>query len=111
MKKIISSLFIVLLGIMFAVVYNCSKDTKESCQQDEICPSKDVTACCTDTVCVYKYNGKEYTEDQMAELEHDLGCSVKEGVKSASYESDLKELGIRLKALMDRVRKETVSAH
>ena len=55
---------------------NCGEtESQESCAQDEICTDKSVTSCCTDGTCVFKYNGKEYTEDQLAELADDLGCN------------------------------------
>jgi hypothetical protein len=110
MKKSILLLLAFLFVILLATVYNCSKDTKESCQDDEICPTKDVTACCTGNVCVYKYNGKEYTEDQLDQLSKDLGCTSKTATLQSDYEvSDLKMVAQRLKALMDKVKQRTSS--
>jgi hypothetical protein len=105
MKKIIYILSVVLLGIM-ATWYSCETDPEETCQQDEICEGKYVTACCTENECVYKYNGKEYTEDQLDELAEDLGCGSASGVliKSGSQEYDLSDVIEKLKALMDRVK-------
>lgn len=99
MKKSIYLLPIFLLGLFFFVA-SCEKteDPVETCEQDEICESKSVTVCCTDNVCVYKYNEKEYadTEESLAKLAKDLGCTAK---KSPSYESDMAMIAERLVVL------------
>ena len=76
MKKKIFGITFILLGVFSAVWYSCetNKDPEETCLQDEICEGKLVTACCTETECVKKYNGQEYTEDQLGQLAEDLGC-------------------------------------
>lgn len=76
MKKTVYFLSAILLGIVVTTWYSCEKDPEESCFQEEICEAKEVTACCTDDVCVYKYNGKEYSEAEIDDLIDDLGCAV-----------------------------------
>ena len=106
MKKAIYLLSVVLLGILITTWYSCEEDPEETCFQDEICPAKFVTACCTETECVYKYGGKEYTEDQLDELAEDLGCGASAiALKSGSQEDDLSWVIEQLKALMDRAKK------
>jgi len=109
MKKSIFLLSVILLGIIVTTLYNCTKDSKETCSQDEICAAKFVTSCCTDTTdCVYKYNGKEYKENQIGQLEIDLGCGTSGIVlKSAGKADELSEVIIRLKALMAKVKEQT----
>jgi hypothetical protein len=109
MKKSISLLSVILLGILVTMIFSCKKDSKETCQQDEICTEKFVTACCTDSVCVYKYNGHEYTEDQVGQLADDLGCTSKKALKSTGEEDDLSDVVSQLKALMSRVQNLTKS--
>jgi hypothetical protein len=105
MKKKIFLLSFIFLGILIATYYSCETDPEETCEQDEICEGQFVTACCTETECVYKYNGKEYTEDQLDQLAEELGCGAAVGVlKSGSQEDDLSAVIEKLKALMARVR-------
>lgn len=83
------------------VFASCEEDEKETCKQDEICEAKSVTACCTGDVCVYKFNGKEYAEDELTQLTIDLGC----GTASASLKSDDNvQIINRLKSLMQEVK-------
>jgi hypothetical protein len=105
MKRSCKLLPIVFFGIFLAII-SCKEISKESCEQDAICESKEVTACCTAGVCVYKYNGKVYTEDEKDQLAIDLGCS---SAKSAGHENDLAQINKRLTALMDKVRCRTKS--
>ena len=91
---------VVALGLVFFLHISCKSNPLESCEQDEICTGKSVTACCTEgAACVYTYNGKKYTESEMDQLSKDLGCTSK---KSACYEDELAELRSRLEALMER---------
>ena len=103
MKKTILILGIIIIGTLITVWNACETDSKETCQQDEICTDKFVTACCTDNDCVYKYNGKEYAESEIDQLATELGCSAK---KSTGENDDLSGVIERLKALMDRVHEE-----
>lgn len=105
MKKTIFLISFVLLAILVTTYYSCEKILEEICEQDEICEGKFVTACCTEDECVYKYNGKEYTEDQLDQLAEDLGCASAVGVlKSGSQEDELSAVIEKLEALMSRVR-------
>jgi hypothetical protein len=106
MKKTFYLLSVILLGILVTTWYSCEAVPEETCEQDEICENKFVTACCTENECVYKYNGKEYTEDQIDQLAEDLGCGTSAVVlKSGSQENDLSGVIGQLKTLMGRVQK------
>jgi hypothetical protein len=110
MKKPISLLSAILFGILATTIFSCQDTAKETCKQDEICTAKSVTACCTDNNCVYKYNGKEYTEDQVSQLAKDLGCPAAVSVsKSAGNEDDLSDVVNQLQALMKSVQEETLN--
>ena len=100
----------VIICAVIVVWYSCESDPEESCKQDEICTDKFVTACCTESECVYKYNGKEYTEDQIDQLAKDLGCSTAMVLKGTeAQDNDLSEVIARLRALMDRVHESVAS--
>jgi hypothetical protein len=101
MKKSIFLLSVVLSGILVTTIYNCSEDPKETCTQDEICTAKFVDACCTDNECVYKYDGKEYTNVDDAAIA--MGCESAT-LKSAGGGCDLKDVIAKLEALMARAR-------
>lgn len=89
------------LGVAFL---SCEEDPKETCLFDEICTDvEEVTYCCTDDVCVYKYNGRDYTEDQLNDLIEDLGCGVAMDYKSTNNVEDIELLKSRLHALRDKV--------
>lgn len=103
MKKTIYLLGAVLVGFIVTTWVSCEKDPEESCFQEEICTDVNVTACCdANDVCVYKYNGKEYGEDEMAQLIEDTGCAV------AYSPMDLKAaksaIADQLKALLEKAR-------
>lgn len=102
MKKLILLLSVLASVAVVIVIYSCNDDSKETCKQDEICTSKFVSACCTNDVCTYTYNGKEYSEDEIDQLAKDLGC----GGSAFSYKSadDIKDVIARLKNLMSSVR-------
>jgi hypothetical protein len=111
MKKTIFLLSAILLGIAVTTWYSCETDPEETCEQDEICEAKFVTACCTDNECVYKYNGKEYSEDQVGQLAKDLGCdAVNEEMESESQKKALASVVDQLKALMAKTREQVKSA-
>lgn len=106
MKKKFYLLSIIILGILVTTWYSCETDPEETCGLDEICAGVYVTYCCTEDGCVYKYNGKEYTDDQLDELAEDLGCGASAiALKSGCQEYDLSDVIEKLKALRDRVRK------
>ena len=87
------------LGLSVVFLSNCGGDEEtESCAEDEVC-STSVTACCDDVACVYKYNGKEYTEDQLDQLTDDIGCTG--GIKIIDGESTV---SLNLKTLMNRAK-------
>jgi hypothetical protein len=100
MKKSLYLLPAVLIGIFMAVT-GCQDKKKDSCEQDAICESKEVSACCTDTVCVWKYNGKEYTKAELPQLAIDLGCPSS---KAADQDNDLAQISKRLRDLMSRAQ-------
>jgi hypothetical protein len=103
MKKSFFLLSVILSGIIATTIFSCTQDPKETCSQDEICTAKSATVCCTDNNCVYKINGKEYTDVDEAAIA--LGCgSSKAGLKSSGQENDLTDVVARLKALMARVQ-------
>jgi len=105
MKKKFYLLSVILLGILVTTWHSCETDPEETCEQDEICENKFVTYCCTENECVYKWNGKEYTDDQLDELAEELGCGSAAVLKSGSRENDLSGVIEQLKALRDRVQK------
>jgi len=106
MKKKFYLLSVILMVILVTTWYSCELDPQETCEQDEICENKFVTYCCTENECVYKWNGKEYTDDQLDQLAEDLGCGTSGVIlKSGSRENDLSGVIEQLKALRDRVRK------
>jgi hypothetical protein len=113
MKKSISLLSAVLAGILVTTIFSCQDTPKETCLQDEFCTSKMVTACCDDNnVCVYKYNGKEYTEDEKDQLAIDLGCGTGKGaLKSTGQVDDYSDIVAQLKALMNKVKGLTRSSN
>ncbi|UXP33831.1 hypothetical protein N6H18_07700 [Reichenbachiella agarivorans] len=79
---------LLVFGLTAVMLTNCDSavDALESCSQEEICPSKDVTACCDNKECVYKYDGKEYPEDDIDQLADDLGCGSSSNARVASTE-------------------------
>ena len=87
------------------IAVSCSSDPYEYCEVEEFCNNQEVEACCTDDngdiSCVWKYNGKEYTD--IDELNDDLGCSASAIVLKSNEISDEKgDVLFRLQALMDR---------
>jgi hypothetical protein len=110
-KKSLIVLSTLLLGIVVTTWYSCEKDDEETCLQDEICEVM-VTVCCdNDDVCVYKYDGKEYTEDQVDDLAEELGCGTVSIVpESGILKKDFSGVIEQLRALMTRVRESNKSA-
>ena len=101
MKRSSFYLSVFILGIFVALISGCETTPLESCEQDEICTGKSVTACCSDTDgCYYEYNGKKYGDDaeSLAQLAKDLGCTFS-GL--ATYDEDIQDLILRLEALRE----------
>ncbi|MBT32242.1 MAG: hypothetical protein CMO01_21480 [Thalassobius sp.] len=104
MKK---SNFFKLLFVFAAIIIGLNscdseEDPVQSCSQDEICTSKNVTACCDDTSCTYEYNGKEYQESELDQLAEDLGCTTSGGRYAAG--SEMGELKSRLLDLIAKAK-------
>ncbi len=111
MKKIFLLFSLLLIGSLILIVTNCEKDPEESCQQDTFCDAQiEVTVCCTSLECVYKYNGKEYPDNEEGEnqLAEDLGCS---SAKSTTYERDMAAIIKQLQELMDKTRELYINSH
>ncbi len=85
------------LGFIQFTLVNCEQVPVESCSQEEICTAKNVTACCTESTCVYKFDGKDYPADSLDQLADDLGCAGT-GARVASNERT--QLIDRLQALL-----------
>lgn len=100
MKKRGSLLSIMILAIGFAFTTGCDSTPQESCEQDEICTGKSVTACCTDNECYYTFDGKKYGDDaeSLAELAAALGCT---NGSLPTYEQDLNSIYERLAILSE----------
>jgi len=104
MKRAKIYLPIVLLGLFIVFMSGCDTTPTESCEQDEICVGKTVTACCSDNNgCYYEYNGVEYADDaeSMAKLAAALGCTQ---ASALTYKEDIKYLVLRLEALGELAR-------
>jgi hypothetical protein len=108
MKKTISFTLALLLGILLVTWYSCEQDPEETCVPDEYCNEQIVTVCCDNNdVCVYKFNGKEYTEDQLGQLASDLGCVSSSKEEDLNQEkSAFSELVEKLKAHLNRTREQ-----
>jgi hypothetical protein len=98
MKKSAFYLSVLLLGIFLAFVSGCSTTPEETCEQDEICTGKNVTACCSDVECYYEFNGVKYGDDaeSLARLATDLGCTQ---ASAPGFEEEIGDLVLRLQAL------------
>jgi hypothetical protein len=103
MKKSVIFLSTLLLGVFLVFVSGCDTTPEEECVQEEMCSGKTVTACCDESNCYFEYNGKIYGDDAESteELLEDLGCT---NTTMATYESDKRDLVLRLQALRDGVR-------
>ena len=75
MKRLSMYLSILCMGLLFVVNTGCEEEAAESCEQEEICEGKEVTACCEGDVCYYTYDGKKYQESEIAQLALDLNCT------------------------------------
>jgi len=101
--KAVNLLFVLFtIGLLSITLSNCGEtESPESCAQDEICTGKSVTTCCTNDACVYKYNGKDYQEDELDQLADDLGCTSG-GARVASEEKE--QLKDQLRALLNKAK-------
>ena len=106
MKKIKIYLPIILLGLFIVFSSGCETTPAESCEQDEICSGKTVTACCTETSCYYEYNGVQYGDDaeSLARLAAALGCA-----SALNYKEEIDNLILRLEALGEIARNQSIS--
>ena len=79
MKKVLYTLSVIATTFILLTIYRCETDPDEICKLDPnpICEDKNVTTCCTEDECVYKYNGKEYpdSDEGRIQLAKDMGCS------------------------------------
>lgn len=103
MKKSAFYLSVLLFGIFLAFVSGCSTTPEETCEQDEICTGKTVTACCSENDCYYEYNGVKYGDDaeSVARLATDLGCTQ---ASAPTFKEDIGDLILRLQALGEIAR-------
>ena len=105
-KKLFLLSFLAVVTIVLFTV-GCETDPVEHCEEEEICEGHEVTTCCTDDngdiTCVYHYNGKEYTEDQLDELSEDLGCVSTSSVvlKSTDCGMTIEDVKLKLVELME----------
>lgn len=107
MKKATFYLPVFLLGIFLIFVSGCETTPAETCEQDEICSGKKVTACCTATNCFYEYNGVEYGDDaeSLARLAAALGCAQ---ASAPTLKEDISDLILRIEALGQIAREQAV---
>jgi len=104
MKRVKIYLLLVFLGVSISIIPSCETTPIESCEQDEICAGKTVTACCSDNNgCYYEYNGVQYGDDaaSLAKLAAALGCTQ---ASALTYKEDIKYLFLRLEALGELAR-------
>lgn len=103
MKKTAFYLPAFLLVLFFAFISGCETVPQETCEQDEICVGKSVTACCSDSNCYYEYNGVQYGDDaqSLANLAAALGCTY---TGSANYEQEIKDIILRIESLGEIAR-------
>lgn len=103
MKKAAFYLSVLLLGVFLAFVSGCSTTPEETCEQDEICTGKTVTACCNVDECYYEFNGVKYGDDTESKtrLAVALGCTQ---ASSPTFKEDISDLILRLEALGEIAR-------
>ena len=103
MKKAAFYLSVLLLGVFLAFVSGCSTTPEETCEQDEICTGKTVTACCNVDECYYEFNGVKYGNDTESKtrLAVALGCTQ---ASSPTFKEDISDLILRLEALGEIAR-------
>ncbi len=98
MKKTAFYLSVLLLGVFLVFISGCSTTPEETCEQDEICTGKTVTACCNVDECYYEFNGVKYGDDAESQtrLAVALGCTQ---ASSPTFKEDISDLILRLEAL------------
>ena len=98
MKRAAFYLPAILLGIFLVFISGCSTTPEETCEQDEICTGKTVTACCNEVECYYEFNGVKYGDDaeSMTSLAVALGCAQ---ASAPTFKEDISDLILRLEAL------------
>ncbi len=103
MKKAAFYLSALLLGVFLVFVSGCTTTPEESCEQEEICTGKIVTACCNEDECYYEYNGVKYSKDSesITKLATDLGCTQ---ASLPTYKEDISDLILRIEALGEFVK-------
>ncbi len=102
MKKGRIYLMLLIMGLFAFTLSNCGEtEPLESCAQEEFCTGKNVSSCCTEDACVYKYDGKEYSEGEETQLYNDLGCTGG-GSRVASEQEE--QVIYTLKALMAKAK-------
>ena len=108
MKRAKIYLQIIFLGLFMTIISGCTTTPEESCEQDEICTGKTVTACCTETSCYYEYNGVQYGDDaeSLAKLAAALGCT---NASAVTFKEDISDLILRLEALGEIARTQSIS--
>ncbi len=103
MKKAKIYFPIFLMGLFVTFLASCTTIPAETCEQDEICTGKSVTACCTETSCYYEYNGVEYGDDTESKkkLAAALGCTQ---ASAPTFNEDIQNIVLRLEALGEIAR-------
>ncbi len=98
MKRFAILLSAIFLVFILVYVSGCTTTPEETCEQDEICTGKTVTACCNADECFYEFNGVKYGDDaqSVANLAAALGCA--QG-NTPTYKEDMGNLILRLQAL------------
>jgi len=105
MKNKIYTLTLAALAVI-SLASSCELLPEETCELDNYCEDKTVTYCCTDdTDCYYTYNGAIYTDDELDDLENDLGCSAKSAIEKNASENTREKLIKLMNRVKDRVRK------
>ena len=106
MKKNKIYLSVIILALIVGFISGCETTPTESCEQDEICSGKTVTACCTETSCYYEYNGVQYGDDaeSLARLAAALGCA-----SAMNYNEGIDNLILRLEAIGEIARNQSIS--
>jgi len=107
MKRANIYLPVLMFGLFFIFISGCTTTPTESCVQEDFCPGKTVTACCTDTECSFEYNGVKYGDDQESKdkLADLLGCVQ---ASAPTYKEDISDLVLRLDALSEIARSNSI---
>ena len=100
MKKAALYLPFLLTGIFLIFISGCETTPAESCEQEDICVGKSVTACCTENNCYYEFNGVKYGDDaqSLSNLANALGCT---NASAPNYDAEISDLILRLQNLSE----------